>query len=147
MFPVVIWFVGWWGNVSSSNTVWWTMIEFFHVECVFVNNYRMCPGVIWGNVFSWTMTDGVWEEYGLIVIVCVQEEYRVMDYDKMCPGRILCDGLWQNVPRSHMVRWMMITSLRNMVWSNSPGSAWCRMILWKSAEPLARSWMSLSKIK
>jgi len=39
------------------------------------------------------MTDGVWEEYGLIMIVCVQEEYSVMDYDKMCPGRILCDGL------------------------------------------------------
>jgi hypothetical protein len=78
------------------------MIEFFHVECVFMDNYRMCPGGIQGNVFSWTMTDGVWEEYGLIMIVCVsrrntvlqvmikcvQEEY-VMAYDTMCPG-----GIW-----------------------------------------------------
>jgi len=28
------------------------------------------------------------------MIVCVQEEYSVTDYDKMCPGRILFDGLW-----------------------------------------------------
>jgi len=33
-------------------------------------------------VVSWTMTDGVWEEYGLIMLVYVQEEYSVTDYDK-----------------------------------------------------------------
>ena len=32
-------------------------------------------------MFSWTMTGDVWEEYGLIIILCVQEEYSVMDYD------------------------------------------------------------------
>jgi len=39
------------------------------------------------NVFSWTMTDGVWEEYGLIMILCAQKECSVMVYDKMCPRK------------------------------------------------------------
>jgi hypothetical protein len=74
-------------------------------KCVFMDNDRWCSGGIW------------------FMIVCVQEEYSVMDYDKSVQEE------YYVMARRHMVRWMMITSLRNMVWSNSPGSAWCRMIL------------------
>jgi len=53
-------------------------------KCIFMDNDRWCLGGIWFDY------DGVSRRNTVlwIMIKCVQEEYYVMAYDRMCPGSI-----------------------------------------------------------